>query len=47
MAILVMVNGDGDRDSHFKDGDCAFLKICLKSLDAFAGALWKEDDVLR
>ena len=24
---MTMVNGDGDRDSHFKDGDCAFLKI--------------------
>ena len=40
----IIENGDFDRDSHF---NCAFLKICLKSLDYFAGALWKEDDVLR
>ena len=43
----VIVNGDFDRNSHLKDGNCAFLKICLNSLNAFAGALWKEDDVLR
>ena len=31
----------------FKMAIARFLKICLNLLNAFAGALWKEDDVLR